>query len=1188
MSTRSASGAAAAVSQAQVINTLAGNGTPGHGGDGGVASNASLNAPSGLAEDGAGNLYIADTANNCIRKVAVGTGAISTFAGNANAGFAGDGGPAASAELDAPVGITFDSTGNLYIADTGNQVVREVSSSGTITTVAGSHATGYSGDGGTATSATLYSPTSVVLDSAGNLYIADAGNNRIRQVNAAGTIITFAGNGTAGYSGNGSAATAAELNNPSALAEDSKGNLYIADTGNHAIRMINSSGVITTVAGTGSAGYNGDGGQATSGALHSPAGVTLVSAGALYIAEGGNNVVRMVTTAGVMTTLAGNGSSGFSGDGGLPQNASLDNPHGLVFDANGNLCISDQGNNRVRELDAPAGSVIFPTTSVGATSTATTMALEINAPGTTLTSVTVPVSQSGSQEYSVTSTGCALNTALDAGTLCNVAVTFTPAYPGSRPTPLQITTSAATMFSFGMIGVGAAPQAALTPGVITTIPSTLVGSLAGPDSPFTVAFGYFSSLTGSTIVDSAGNLYLALDAPEGMIQTGAVAKVTPAGTVSALFNQAAFGLMGLALDSAGNVYAAATGASCVEKISASGVATTVAGFCYEYYNDVGASGFGGDGGLATAALLNGPASVAVDAAGNVYIADTNNNRIRKVTAATGIINTIVGNGTAGFSGDGDPAANAELNDPKSVALDAAGNLYIADDGNNRIRKVAVANSIITTIAGNGTAGDLGDNGPALEAELNQPTSLAIDGAGDLYLADSVDSTVRMINAEGTITTVAGGGTQTGDGVSATSASINVLGVAVGSTGNLYISDGSAVRNVNVSQSSLSFGNVQVGAPATQTVQVTDTGNAPLLFTAPASGMNPNIPAGFTQDSNGTCPQVNPGSQPAPLGAGASCSLVVDFAPATATAQSGTATIADNSLGTSAMQSILLSATGTTAGTTTTISVATPTYGSTAVSATILATSGSLVPVGSVVFVVDGATQPPITVNSSGAATLPSTVSNALAVGSHTIDATYTSSSAGFSGSLATRIFSVSPAPPSIGIAAGNTSLTVTAGSSVTDTLTITPAGGYTGALQLSCSGLPENATCSFQPATVTLTSSSGAQATMLTIQTAGNGAENRSLLPRDNSMRPAAVFWGLFLLGAGRRRPRLTRGKGAVAVLAWIICVCALSGCGQGGGSTAKTTPPSPVTPPGTSTVTVTASASGSTVQIVTLKLTVQ
>jgi sugar lactone lactonase YvrE len=203
---------AQAISRVPVINTIAGNGTAGYSGDGGPANSAELNSPSGIATDGSGNLYIADPANNRIREVAMGTGVISTFAGNGTAGYSGDGGPATNAELQLPVEVAVDSAGNLYIADQGNNVIRKVATNGTITTVAGNNAEGYSGDNGQATNATLYAPAGVALDSVGNLYIADAGNNRIRLVNTAGTITTYAGNGTAGYSGDNGAATSATLN----------------------------------------------------------------------------------------------------------------------------------------------------------------------------------------------------------------------------------------------------------------------------------------------------------------------------------------------------------------------------------------------------------------------------------------------------------------------------------------------------------------------------------------------------------------------------------------------------------------------------------------------------------------------------------------------------------------------------------------------------------------------------------------------------------------------------------------------------------------------------------------------------------------------------------------------------------------------------------------------------------------
>jgi sugar lactone lactonase YvrE len=1203
-SSGSATANAQAISRVPSINTAVGNGTPGYSGDGGPAVNAELNNPSGIAVDGAGNLYIADPANNRIREVMAGAGIISTIAGNGTAGYSGDGGPATSAELQAPVGIAVDSAGNLYIADQGNNVIRKVATNGTITTVAGNHAEGFSGDNGQATNATLYAPAGVALDTAGNLYIADAGNNRIRLVNTAGTITTFAGNGTAGYSGDNGPAAAATLSKPSSLVADAKNNLYLADTGNNVIRLVNTTGTITTIAGNGTAGYSGDNGSAISATLNAPYGLQIDSAGNFYIADTKNNVIRMVTVAGNITTIAGNGTSGFSGDGGPATDANLNNPIGVVFGSQGNLDVSDQGNNRVREVSTPAGSVAFPVTAVTSTSTAVTIPLQVNTSGTTITSITVPVSQGGKQEYTVTAPGCPLNTSLNGGSACNVTVTFSPGYPGLRPVPLQVATSSET-FNFGMSGIGTAPQVALSPGIIATMASTVPGNYSATSALY-LQYGYTAHISGGVVVDNAGNVYASVDAPDGMDQTGDVAEF-PAGTNTAIpilgFGVGA-GSLGLALDSADNVYAAAPGSNCIaEFVPGSPLfPAVVAGTCNNGPYTAGPGGYSGDNGLAVSAQLNGPTSVTVDTAGNLYIADSGNNRIRKVTAVSGIITTIAGNGTAGFSGDNGPAGDAELHDPTAVALDNLGNLYIADSGNNRIRKMTLASGMITTVAGNGTAGYSGDNGLATSAELNSPASLATDSAGDVYIVDSSNNVVRMVNTAGIITTVAGnGGTgATGDGGPATGAGLlEASGVTLDSLGNLYISTFTGVRTVNVSASALNFPSAQIGSTSQQTVTVTNIGNGPLSFTVPTSSENPSIPTGFALDSSSTCPQLSPGSQPATLASGASCALVVNFLPSTTTAITGTASITDSALNTSLTQTVqLTAAAGETVATTTTLNLATPTFGSTAVSATILATAGTLVPVGSVVFTVDGAIQPAVTVNNSGTATLPPAVSNPLAVGSHTIDATYTSSSLGFSNSVATRIFSVSQIPPSVTMASSASSLSVASGSSVTDTLTITSVGGYAGSLQFSCSNLPQNATCSFQPSTVALSGTTGPQTTVVTIKTVGSTAGvhlEKPFTSQGNPIRLAAAFWApglLVIVLADRKRRISSRQYYWVVMLALLAATLVVSGCGGGGSATASktpNTPPSaPATPAGTSTVQIAATAAGNTVQSFALTLTVQ
>ena len=625
-------------------------------------------------------------------------------------------------------------------------------------------------------------------------------------------------------------------------------------------------------------------------------------------------------------------------------------------------------------------------------------------------------------------------------------------------------------------------------------------------------------------------------------------------------------------------------------------------------SDTGNGGYSGDNGPATNAELNLPYAVAVDGGGNLYIADTNNNRVRKVSVASGIITTVAGNGTAGYSGDNGPATSAELNSPQGLAVDAAGNLYILDTKNNRIRKVAAVSGMITTVAGNGTAGYTGDGGPATSAEVNAPQGLAIDAAGDLYLTDTVDNVVRMVNRAGIITTVAGNGTAGGSGDNGPALDAELqypTGVAIDSAGNLYISAplgpaSPSMRLVNTSTSALNFGNTSPGSTNTQTVAVMNIGNAPLTFATPVTGQNPSISNGFTQDSSSSCPQLSTGSPASTLSAGASCNLVIDFLPVAAGSSTGTASITDNNLNANTVQTVQLTGTAQTVLTTTTINVATPNFGQTQVSATVLATAGTAVPMGTVVFTVDGVIQPAVALNASAVATLPSAVSDALAVGSHTIAAVYTSSSVEFGNSNATRIFSVAQAiPPTVTIAPSTTSLTVSAGSSVTDTLTLTSVGGYTGTLQFSCTNLPQNATCSFQPSTVTLTGTGGPQTVVATIQTAGGTAALRLANPspaQNGPVSPAVVFWGSGLLTmalATKKRRRFLRSYHLLVFLALLAGSGLMIACGGGSSasqSTAPTAPTSPssVTPAGTSTVQIAASSSGTKVQSFTVTLTVQ
>ena len=648
-----------------------------------------LSEPGGVAVDGSGNLYIADTGNNIIRKLTT-NGVISVFSGNGSSGYSGDGGPATAASLNSPAEVAADGSGNIYIADTYNSAIRKVSTNGTITTVAGNGSAGYSGDGGAATNANLSYPSGVVVDNLGNIYIADTFNDRIRKVGTNGIITTVAGNGSSGYSGDGGAATSASLYDPFNVAMDNVGDIYIADTYNNAIRKVGTNGVITTVAGNGTGDYSGDGGAATNASISDPWGVSLDSFGNLYIADSGNEVIRKVGTNGIITTAAGNGSPSYSGDGGPATSASLYNPLGVAVSDSGNLYIADTDNGVVREVN--------------------------------------------------------------------------------------------------------------TNNIITTVVGN-AGAYSGNGGPATAARLNFPD---DVLVSGSGVLYVA-DTLNNVVReigtNGIISTVAGNGTAgysgngSAATNAELNSLSGIVIDGSGNLYIADTGNNVVRKVvSSTGIITTIAGN--------GTAGYSGDGSAATSAELNGVSGLALDGSGNIYIADTGNNVIRKVGVG-GMITTVAGNGSGGYSGDGGAATGAELNHPLDVAIDGSGHLYIADEGNSAVREVSGGN--ISTMAGNGSPGYAGDGSAATGAELRNPSGVAVDGAGNLYIADTGNSAIREVSAGGIINTVAGNGSTgySGDGGAASSASLDFpAGVSIDGSGNLYIADtgNSVIREVVVGSS----------------------------------------------------------------------------------------------------------------------------------------------------------------------------------------------------------------------------------------------------------------------------------------------------------------------------------------------------------------------------------------------------
>lgn len=377
------------------IVTLAGTGEAGARGDGGPAAAAQLNAPSGVAFGPDGSLYIADTENHRIRRVSPG-GLISTIAGTGAPGFSGDGGPATGAQLTSPGSVALGADGSLFVADTGNQRIRRITPGGVISTVAGTAAAGYGGDGGPAAGAQLAYPAGVATGPDGSLYIADTGNHRVRRVNPFGMITTVAGSGVPGFSGDRDAATAARLFGPRQVALGPDGALYIADTDNHRVRMVAADGTISTVAGSGAFGYSGDGSSATSARLAYPASVSVAPDGTLYIADFSNQRIRAVSALGIITTVAGTGAAGYGGDGGPATSALLAGPRGVALGTDGSLYIADTGNHRVRAI-VVAGSIVAklipsPTPTPTLTPTASPTLTPSPSPTPTLTPTLTPTS----------------------------------------------------------------------------------------------------------------------------------------------------------------------------------------------------------------------------------------------------------------------------------------------------------------------------------------------------------------------------------------------------------------------------------------------------------------------------------------------------------------------------------------------------------------------------------------------------------------------------------------------------------------------------------------------------------------------------------------------------------------------------------------------------------------------------
>jgi uncharacterized repeat protein (TIGR02543 family) len=660
---------AAASGRAQsVITSILGevpgypNGTP--------ALSVSLNLPSGVASDGKGNVYVSLRGAHQVVRIdpsgilylVAGTGAQGSQGGS------GDGGPATAATLSIPLALTFDTSGNLYIADAGSNRIRMIDTNGIIHTYAGNGNNINSGDGGLAINASLNTPSAICFDGSGNLLIADTGNDNIRKVSPQGIITKVAGTGNPAFDGpNGTLATAA-FSSPTGIAVDPLGNIYVADSGNQRVRLLATNGVTSVIAGNGTKGSFGDGRQATTAELNNPGALLFDSAGNLYIADIGNDRVRRITSNGVIANYAGSGTVGAGGDGGYAIAANI-NLQSIAIDPQNNLIIADGANYRVRFVTASNGFI----NTIGG----------------------------------------------------NGLIAYNPTNLISNGSKVYFSDSSANRIREFNVSSGAAS----------------IGIVAG---------------NGQETFDAADDTAITarLDAPRGLF-----------------------------MDSAGNIYFADFQNQAVRKVTPEGALVTLAGNATNIDT--------GDGALATAAQLSGPVDVAfANGSGNLYILEQSGARIR-VILPNGNINTYAGTGTPGVpSSPTGTALSQPVNSPQGMTIDSSGALYIADTGNNLIRKITTDGNI-ATVAGTTGSGYTGDGGPALSATLRNPTGVAVDTFGNIFIADTRNNVVREVGADGIISTVAGTGSPgyNGDGSPATSFQLNQpSAVAIGPSCSVLVAD----------------------------------------------------------------------------------------------------------------------------------------------------------------------------------------------------------------------------------------------------------------------------------------------------------------------------------------------------------------------------------------------------------------
>ena len=703
-------------------------------------TNINFSDPQGVTVDSNGTIYVANSSINTISKVTL-AGVVTTFAGSGTQGSTDGTGTAAS--FSSPRGLTVDSSGNVYVADTGNHKIRKITPAGVVTTFAGS------GDAnstdGTGTAASFNAPKGIAIDSSGNVYVADTGNHNIRKITPAGVVTTLAGSGTQGSTD--AIGIAASFDAPRGVTVDSSGNVYVADTNSRKIRKITPAGVVSTLAGSGADGFTDGTGAAASFA--NPYGITVDSRGNVYVTD--TFLIRKITPEGVVTTIAGIvGHPATSFADGIGTAAKFFLPDGITLDNSGNVYLADLFNNKIRKL-IPAKLRGTPTNA----------------------------------DVGVHDVNLTLTHASDGSITHNFQITVV----GSNATPVVTSTAITAVdedstYTYQFVASDADGDAltwSVTP--TTTLPTWLslsadgaVNTFAGSgDANSTDGAGTAASFNAprGVAVDNSGNVYVA-DTKNHKIR-----KITSAGVVTTFAGSGSVGSTdatataasfsspaGVIVDSSGNVYVADTGNHNIRKITPAGVVTTLAG--------TGSSG--SVNGTGTAASFNKPNEVTVDSSGNIYVAETGRDQIRKITPA-GVVTTLVGSAVVPFV----PFIN-----PLGVTVDNNGNVYASNTGLKRIRKITPAGNT-TTFVGGGSGSNT--DGTGTDASFSSPRGLTVDSSGNIYLADAGNHNIRKITPQGVVTTLAGTGSVGSTDATGTAASFDSPNaIAIDSSGNIYIAD----------------------------------------------------------------------------------------------------------------------------------------------------------------------------------------------------------------------------------------------------------------------------------------------------------------------------------------------------------------------------------------------------------------